>query len=222
MTVVLDARVVTRRGATVHEDVGTQFNRLSGRVWDEYAEKLRVSEESRCDRVWYVVQTHPDEDHLSALRDLRNAQLHNTVPSHWLPFVEALAEDVPVSPGHEFRPFSDSLHAWRDMFLTIATRATSKTSTPVSWIRTSHHGAAQYFEQLHHSDDTEWTDEKNQRRCELVDKEIAGTLAADEQIQLEQLQAEMLAYRRKVAPLPLDDLRELHQELLRDAGDQSE
>lgn len=59
-----------------------------------------------------------------------------------------------------------------------------------------------------------WTKEKNQRRCQLVDKEIEGTLSPSEREQLEALQAEMLAYRRRVAPLPLQDLRELHEELL--------
>ena len=65
-----------------------------------------------------------------------------------------------------------------------------------------------------------WTGEKNQKRCQLVDKEIAGTLTPDEQAELEQLQTEMLAYRRKVAPLPLDDLRQLHHELLREAANE--
>jgi len=56
----------------------------------------------------------------------------------------------------------------------------------------------------------EWTNEKNQRRCALVDKEIEGTLSAKEEIELEKLQAEMLAYRRKVAPLPIEKARKMH------------
>ena len=63
-----------------------------------------------------------------------------------------------------------------------------------------------------------WTEDKNQRRCHLVDKDIDGTISLAEQGELEQLQAEMLAYRRHVAPLPLDDLRMLHQQLLRQAS----
>ncbi len=69
---------------------------------------------------------------------------------------------------------------------------------------------------------SDWTNEKNHRRCELVDKEIDGTLSPAEKAELEVLQAEMLAYRRKVAPLPLSDLRELHQELLQKFHEQSE
>ena len=66
----------------------------------------------------------------------------------------------------------------------------------------------------------EWTEEKNRRRCELIDKEIAGTLSGEEGTELEGLQQAMLAYRRQVAPLPLDDLRALHQELLDGVGKQ--
>ena len=51
-----------------------------------------------------------------------------------------------------------------------------------------------------------WHDAKNIRRCNLIDKEINGTLSVEEERELEQLQEEMLAYRRKVAPLPKIDL----------------
>ncbi len=57
-----------------------------------------------------------------------------------------------------------------------------------------------------------WTEAKNNRRCDLIDKEIEETLSVEGRIELEQLQAEMLAYRRKVAPLPLKALRTLHRE----------
>jgi hypothetical protein len=63
-----------------------------------------------------------------------------------------------------------------------------------------------------------WSNDKNRRRATLIDKEIAGTLSEDEALELEDLQAQMLAFRRHVAPLPLDDLRALHQELLERAG----
>ena len=59
-----------------------------------------------------------------------------------------------------------------------------------------------------------WTHEKNTRRCELVDKVIAGTLLSEEGEELARLQREMLDYRRRVAPLPLDEARKLHQQLL--------
>jgi len=70
--------------------------------------------------------------------------------------------------------------------------------------------------------ETSGSDEKNERRCELIDKEIAGDLSDDERRELERLQGEMLAFRRQIAPLPLNDLRELHQELLRRAMDKAQ
>lgn len=63
-------------------------------------------------------------------------------------------------------------------------------------------------------DATDWNNLKNARRCELVDREIAGTLLPDEAAELAMLQQAMLAERRRLAPVPLNDLRRLHQELL--------
>lgn len=59
-----------------------------------------------------------------------------------------------------------------------------------------------------------WTETKNARRCELIDRKYAGTLTPQEGIELAGLQAEMLNYRQRVAPLPLEEARRLHQDLL--------
>lgn len=61
----------------------------------------------------------------------------------------------------------------------------------------------------------EWTDAKNDRRCELVDRKIAGALTPGEAAELAHLQQQMLSHRDRVAPLPLDYARKLHQELLK-------
>jgi hypothetical protein len=61
---------------------------------------------------------------------------------------------------------------------------------------------------------TEWTDAKNGRRVELITKKHTEGLLPAEHVELAGLQDEMLRYRQKVAPLPLDDARRLHQELL--------
>jgi hypothetical protein len=58
------------------------------------------------------------------------------------------------------------------------------------------------------------SEEKNARRCALVDREIDGTLTPEEAVELEVLQQQMLRERRRLAPVPMDDLRRLHQELL--------
>lgn len=60
-----------------------------------------------------------------------------------------------------------------------------------------------------------WTDAKNNRRCDLIDKEIEGTLSADEQHKLEALQTQMLAHRRKVAPLPIAAVRRGYYQYIR-------
>ncbi len=49
----------------------------------------------------------------------------------------------------------------------------------------------------------------NDRRCDLIDREIEGTLTEAERVELEELQDQMLAERRRVAPLPLKALRAL-------------
>jgi hypothetical protein len=64
----------------------------------------------------------------------------------------------------------------------------------------------------------DWDSPKEARRCELIDREIAGTLTTGEAAELRTLQAAMLRHRRKVAPLPLDEARRLHQELLAKAA----
>ncbi|MEA1950781.1 MAG: hypothetical protein U9N87_05320, partial [Planctomycetota bacterium] len=69
---------------------------------------------------------------------------------------------------------------------------------------------------------SDWNDAKNERRCELIDKEIEGTLLSVEEHELEELQRQMLAYRRKVAPLPLKEAQRLHQQLLKKAAEQED
>jgi len=58
-----------------------------------------------------------------------------------------------------------------------------------------------------------WTEFKNDRRCELIDKEIGDTLSIAERHELEDLQEQMLRYRHRVAPLPLSHARQLLEKL---------
>lgn len=73
----------------------------------------------------------------------------------------------------------------------------------------------------HHGCDSEsldlWTEDKNRQRAESVDRQIAGTLTGDEEAELQLLQQQMRAYRDKVAPLPLEDTRQLHAQLMEKA-----
>ena len=54
----------------------------------------------------------------------------------------------------------------------------------------------------------------NARRCALIDKEIDGTLTPAERVELELLQKQAVAYRDRVAPLPIEGARTLHQQLV--------
>jgi hypothetical protein len=74
----------------------------------------------------------------------------------------------------------------------------------------SSHGASSQAE--------EWTDEKNRRRCELIDHKYDHGLSAAEEAELSMLQDAMYRHVDKVAPLPLDVARSLHQELLQKAA----
>jgi hypothetical protein len=67
-------------------------------------------------------------------------------------------------------------------------------------------------------DGSPWTEEKNARRCDLIDRKFAGGISPAEALELARLQAQMLRYRQQVAPLPLADARKLHQELLAKAA----
>jgi hypothetical protein len=64
----------------------------------------------------------------------------------------------------------------------------------------------------------DWDARLDARRCELIDREIAGALTPDEAAELQALQEAMLYHRRRVASLPLADARRLHQELLAKAS----
>ena len=66
-----------------------------------------------------------------------------------------------------------------------------------------------------------WTDAKNDRRGDLIDRKYAAGLSLREEVELAGLQEEMLRYRQRVAPLPLADARRLHQQLLAKSRQQS-
>jgi len=62
--------------------------------------------------------------------------------------------------------------------------------------------------------DGDWSDELNERRIELIDKDIQGNITTDERVELAELQRKAVAYRDRVAPLPIEGARGLHQQLL--------
>jgi hypothetical protein len=60
----------------------------------------------------------------------------------------------------------------------------------------------------------EWTDEKNRRKGELIDRKYDHGLTLAEEAELALLQDALYRYIDRVAPLPLDGARGLQRELL--------
>jgi hypothetical protein len=65
--------------------------------------------------------------------------------------------------------------------------------------------------------DDDWTEQKNRRRGALLDHKYDHGLTAAEEAELALLQDAMYRYIDRVAPLPLEEARNLHQELLQKA-----
>jgi hypothetical protein len=59
---------------------------------------------------------------------------------------------------------------------------------------------------------------RNRRRCELIDRKYDHGLSLTEEAELALLQDAMYRALDRVAPLPLDETRRLHQELLQKAA----
>jgi len=66
----------------------------------------------------------------------------------------------------------------------------------------------------------EWTDEKETRRRDLIDKDIAGTITDDERAELAILDRQGNEHYDRIAPRPIEGVRRLHQELLKNRGNQ--
>jgi GTP-binding protein EngB required for normal cell division len=60
----------------------------------------------------------------------------------------------------------------------------------------------------------DWSDELNERRIELIDRDIQGNITKQQRVELAELQRKAVAYRDLVAPLPIEGARRLHQHLV--------
>lgn len=67
-----------------------------------------------------------------------------------------------------------------------------------------------------------WTEEQNDRRCDLIDKEINDSLSVIEKCELEELQRRMRAYIKIVAPLPIKEVKAFHEHLKRKKMEEDE
>ncbi len=59
-----------------------------------------------------------------------------------------------------------------------------------------------------------WTMEKNQRRYDLIDKQIDRTIVIEEAVELTELQMAFDQWIDSTAPLPVERVRQLHDQLL--------
>jgi hypothetical protein len=70
--------------------------------------------------------------------------------------------------------------------------------------------------------DEPWSDEKNHRRVDLIEKKYSfQSLTLEEHIELTRLQAELRRHVDQVAPVPLEQVRALHRQLLADVVTQA-
>lgn len=65
----------------------------------------------------------------------------------------------------------------------------------------------------------EWSPQVNQRRCELIDRKFTARLVPSEESELVRLTIGLRRFVDRVAPVPLDEVRRLHQTLLECASD---
>ena len=59
-----------------------------------------------------------------------------------------------------------------------------------------------------------WTNEKNTRRCQLIDRLISGDISAMEREDLERLQLELRGHLNRETPFDLEGARSVHRTLL--------
>ena len=179
---------------------------------DASAVRLNMFDETAHETSWIILVSMPDDDY-QGIQRLRNMLVHEPSTNLIAPAFRN-AFDQLVELLKSFREASrvrietpDFAAVWKPADAAITYQAITRVT----------------YEQLRSAhEEPEWTDERNERRCDLVDKEIEGTLTKAERLELEDLQNQMLAYRRKVAPRPIAHARRVHQQLLKEASEQDD
>ena len=72
------------------------------------------------------------------------------------------------------------------------------------------------------SNSPSWTNAKDRRRCDLIDKSLQAGLTVAEKRELLLLQQQAEAYFDEVAPPPIDGALKIHAQLLKLAGNPNE
>ncbi len=199
---------------TGHEELHRKLHRIKGEAWEEVGTlPRRMSLRQSTGAVTIRPRMRPSADDMALYRRA---------------FLGGLS-DVGESSNVQIREvFRDSLESLRraseewgrfESIKSDVLRESFQAVTEASEIASVRETLQTLFER---PDVFDWNDAKNDRRCELIDKEIEGTLLPTEKRELEELQRQMLAYRCKVAPLPLKEAQRLHQQLLKKAAKQED
>jgi len=182
--------------STGHEELHRKVNRIQGEVW------------GGCVTLPQPPRRHADDTAVS--RKVFLGGLSDAVESSDVRISEVFRESV-ESLYRTTEEWSQSTSFKSDVL-----RESLQAFTEASQMTSLRENLRTLFER---PDEPDWNDAKNDRRCDLIDKEIEGTLLPAEKRELAQLQRQMLAYRRKVAPLPLKEAQRLHQHLLMKAAE---
>ncbi len=202
---------------TDHEKIDMQAQRIHRDAWEEYGELSKRHNLGRlyqCDLVKIYDENFSDSMVSSGNR---------FEADHEIQF------SVEYSGGESKTRISDVRHdrmellrQYRAYFSTMNSLTGTLVGLPTIWAFAELPEIQSIVRQSKASrrriEEIDWNEEKNDRRCELIDKKIEGLLDENEKQELEDLQNQMLAFRRKVAPLPLQEVRELHQELMMKAA----
>jgi hypothetical protein len=186
MTQAIELR--TRSHGTDHEELPDKYCRIRSEVWGEYSA---------------LTDTLQREPRIPAFH-IRPLNV-DTAQDAWLCFVEVLADapvwnlrDEPLARRKAAESLDVELSRALCEYFEVLQRAT------VTWsqVRSFDTATAWLFRAVKHATDVptrstnlrramavqtdpEWTDAKNVRRCELVDKEIEGTLSRSETLELD-------------------------------------
>jgi hypothetical protein len=142
-------------------------------------------------------------DRLTPTQKQDFAQLHagRDARQEFAAFLKAKVIAVITHPDeHHLRALAELLsQLWKDHSSTVLLTKTIGTEAP---------GV---------SDDPngeDWSDERNRRRIDLIDKDIQGHITIEERAELAELQRQAVVYRDHIAPLPIEGARRLHRQLL--------
>ena len=200
--------------STDDEELHQKLHRIQGEAWGEcVALPQRMPVQQPTGDVIIRPRRRPSADDTAAFRKAFLVAWSDAVESSNMQISEVLRESL--------ESLRRATEKWRHLtsIKSDVFRESLQAFTEASEITSLRESLRTLFER---PDEPDWNDAKNDRRCELIDKEIEGTLFPAEKRDLEELQRQMLAYRRKVAPLPLKEAQRLHQQLLKKAAEQED